>query len=36
MYEASIVNKRGLKLIRKYFPRSYNIFIEELKLLNKQ
>lgn len=36
MYEASIVNKRGLKLIRKYFPRSYNIFIEELRLLDKQ
>ena len=32
MYEASIVNKKGLKLIKKYFPKSYEIFLEELKL----
>lgn len=33
MYEASIVNKKGLKLIKKYFPKSYKIFLEELRLL---
>jgi hypothetical protein len=33
MYEASVVNKKGLKLIKKYFPKSYKIFLEELRLL---
>jgi len=32
MYEASINNKQGTKLIKKYFPKSYEIFEEELKL----
>ena len=28
MYEASVTNKSGVTLIKKYFPKSYNIFIE--------
>lgn len=32
MYEASITNPKGVTLIKKYFPKSYEIFIEELNL----
>lgn len=32
MYEASITNPKGMVLIKKYFPRSWEIFVEELNL----
>lgn len=32
MYEACILNKNGVKLIKKYFPKSFEIFEEELNL----
>ena len=32
IYEASITNPKGVKLIKKYFPKSYEIFEEELQL----
>lgn len=32
MYEACILNKNGVKLIKKYFPKSFEIFKEELNL----
>lgn len=35
MYEATITNPNGVKLIKKYFPKSYEIFLEELNLKEK-